>query len=149
MLIHTSYWDSRYPRMVTKNIINKLVQKKPFRLEFIGDLSCDINGSIEITYKTTTPNDPVFTYIPKSYKFVDGYKSKGITVLAIDNLPAELPKDASQEFSSLIREYVYQVAAHGVKDIIHHIAIPAEIRRAVITQDGKLTKGFNHLRKYI
>jgi alpha-aminoadipic semialdehyde synthase len=67
----------------------------------------------------------------------------------VDNLPAELPKDASEEFSSAIRDYVYQVAAHGVKDITHHIAIPAEIRRAVITQNGKLTKNFSYLRKYM
>ena len=149
ILIHTSYWDNRFPRIVTKKTIDNLARKNPFRLEFIGDISCDLDGSIELTYKTTTPDNSTFTYVPKSGKFVDGYKSEGITVLAVDNLPAELPKDASEEFSSAIRDYVYQVAAHGVKDITHHIAIPAEIRRAVITQNGKLTKNFSYLRKYM
>jgi alpha-aminoadipic semialdehyde synthase len=149
ILIHTSYWDNRFPRLVTKKMIHNLSKKKPFRLEFIGDISCDVNGSIELTYKTTSRDKPTYTYIPESKKFVGGYKSEGITVLAVDNLPAEMPKDASDEFSGLIRDYVYQIAAHGVKDIIHHMAIPAEIRQAVVTQDGKLTKNSDYLRKYI
>ncbi len=130
-------------------MINNLSKREPFRLEFIGDISCDIKGSIELTHKTTSPDRPTFTYVPADRKFADGYKSEGVTVLAVDNLPAELPGDASDEFSGLIREYVYQIAAHGVKDIDHHMAIPAEIRRAVITQDGKLTKYSVYLRKYI
>ncbi len=146
IFIHTSYWDKRFPRMITRKMVHNLAKKELFRLEFIGDISCDVNGSVELTYKTTTPLNPTFTYIPQKRKFVDGYKSEGITVLAVDNLPAELPKDASIEFSSLIREYVYQIAAHGVRDLTRHMAFPAEIRRAVITEEGKLTRDFSYLR---
>ena len=149
ILIHASYWDRRYPRMVTKNMIHKLTKKKPFRLEFIGDISCDVNGSIELTYKTTTPDNPVFTYDPKKKAFIDGYKIPGISILAVDNLPSELPKDASIEFSSLVRDYVYQIAVHGIMDITHHAAIPAEIHRAVIIEKGKLTKDFKYLKKFL
>jgi alpha-aminoadipic semialdehyde synthase len=149
LLIHTSYWDRRFPRMVTKKMIQALARKDFFRLEFIGDISCDVNGSIELTRKTTTPDKPTFTYVPESKKFIDGYKSKGITLLAVDNLPSELPKDASVEFSTLIREYVYQIAAHGVKDITQHMAFPAEIRRAVITENEKITKNFSYLKKHL
>jgi len=149
ILMHTSYWESRFPRIVTKAMVDNLSRKRPFRLEFIGDISCDVNGSVELTYKTTSPHNPVFTYIPRKKAFVDGYESKGISILAVDNLPAELPKDGSEEFSGLIRDYVYQVAAHGVKDITNHIAIPAEIRRAVITQNKRLTRDFKYLKKYI
>ncbi|MBL7131027.1 MAG: hypothetical protein ISS45_06475 [Candidatus Omnitrophica bacterium] len=149
ILIHTSYWDARYPRMVTKKMIHKLARKKPFRLGFIGDISCDIDGSIELTYKPTSTFNPTFTYDLKKKKFVDGYKSPGITILAVDNLPSELPKDASLEFSSLIRDYVYQISAHGIKDVACHVAIPGEIRRAVIVEGGKFTKGFNYSKKFI
>jgi len=149
ILIHTAYWDNRFPRLVTKKMVHTLSKKKPFRLEFIGDLSCDVEGSVELTYKTTTPEKPTFTYDPRRKKFVDGYKSEGITVLAVDNLPAELPRDASDDFSGLIRDYVYQIAAHGVTDLTRHMAIPAEIRHAVVTQDGKLTGDSAYLRKYI
>ncbi|MEF9426753.1 MAG: hypothetical protein L0956_06125 [Candidatus Mariimomonas ferrooxydans] len=149
ILVHTSYWDSRFPRLVTRKMIHNLSAKTPFRLEFIGDISCDINGAIELTYKTTTPEKPVFTYDPQTKKFTDGYKSKGVTVFAVDNLPAEMPADASDDFSGIIRDYIYQIAVHGVKDITNHMAIPAEIRNAVITQDGKLTEKSAYLRRYI
>ncbi len=149
MLIHTSYWDSRYPRMVTKKMINKLWRKKIFRLEFIGDISCDINGSIELTYKSTSQENPVFTYNPGKRAFFDGYEHEGITVLAVDNLPTELPRDSSEHFSSLVRDYVYQISAHGVIDITNHAAIPRELREAVITQGGRLTPRFNYLKQYL
>ncbi len=149
ILVHTSYWDNRFPRLVTKRMIHNLSKMEPFRLELIGDLSCDINGSIELTYKATYSDKPTFTYHPGKKKFVDGYKSEGVTLLAIDNLPAELPKDASDDFSGLIRDYVYQIAAHGISDITNHMAIPAEIRNAVVTQNGKLTKSSSYLKKYI
>lgn len=149
ILIHTAYWDAAYPRLVPKKMITVLSKRKPFRLEFVGDLSCDVNGSIEITYKTTSPNRPTFTYNYETKKFIDGYASKGVTVLAVDNLPAEMPKDASDDFSGLIRDYVYQIAAHGINDITNHMAIPAEIRKAVVTQDGKLTKNSAYLKKYV
>ena len=149
ILLHSSYWDRRCPRMVTKEMIHSLTKKKPFRLEFIGDISCDVNGSIELTYRTTKPDNPTFTYNYKSREFVDGIESEGISILAVDNLSSELPKDASIEFSRRIRDYVYQIAAHGVKDIGNHIAIPAEVRKAVIAQSNKLTENFSYLRKYL
>jgi len=149
MLVHTSYWDRRYPRIVTKKMIYRLSSKKNFRLQFIADISCDINGSIELTYKTTNQNNPVFTYHPKRQSFSDGYKLEGITILASDNLPSELPRDSSQHFSSLVRDYVYQIAVHGVTEITNHMAIPVEIRNAVMTENGKLTKSARYLKKYI
>ncbi len=149
MLIHTSYWDRKYPRIITKKMIHKLTGREPFRLDFIGDISCDINGSIELTSKATTTDNPTFTYDFNRRKYVDGYKSEGITILAQDNLPSELPRDASGEFSNLIRDYVYQLAAHGIKDVTNHIALPKEIRGAVITQNGKLSGNFTYLKKYI
>jgi alanine dehydrogenase len=149
LLMHTAYWDTKFPRLVPKKMINSLMKKDPFRLEFIGDLSCDVEGSVEITHKATSPDKPVFTYDPVNKKYVDGFRSKGVTVLAVDNLPAELPQDASDDFSGLIRDYVYQIAVHGVKDITNHMAIPAEIRNAVVTENGKLTKKSRYLKKYI
>ncbi len=149
LFINASYWDSHYPRLVTKEMIDRLSRRKKFRLEFIGDISCDVSGSIELTYKITTQSNPVFTYDTKKKAFFDGYEQNGVTVLAIDNLPAELPKDSSQDFSNLVKEYVYQIAVHGARDVTNHTAIPKEIRRSVITQSGKLTSDFTYLKKYL
>jgi alpha-aminoadipic semialdehyde synthase len=148
MLVHTSYWDERYPRLVTKKMIRKLYGKKNFRLEMIVDISCDINGSVELTREARSPGNPVYTYEPGKDEFADGYKAKGITLLSVDNLPAELPVNSSREFSAMIRDYVYQISAHGVKDITDHIAIPREVRKAVITQDGRFAKGYEYLKKH-
>ncbi len=148
VLINTSYWDKRYPRLVTKKMVERLSRLNPFRLEFIGDITCDVNGSIELTYKATTPQNPVFTYATQRRQYVDGFQAQGVTILAVDNLPSELPKDASLEFSRSIRDYVYQIALHGATDVTQHAALPAEIRRAVITQRHKLTKDFAYLKKY-
>ncbi|MFQ5952611.1 MAG: hypothetical protein ACE5JK_04300 [Candidatus Omnitrophota bacterium] len=149
ILVHTSYWDERYPRIVSKDMIKKAYGGKNFRLEFICDISCDIGGSIEFTYKASAPDHPTYTYDPKKDAYKDGYKADGITVLAVDNLPAELPKDSSDSFSVLVRDYVYQLAAHGIKDVTNHIAIPREIRKAVVVQEGRLTKDYKYLRKHL
>ena len=147
LLIQASYWDSRYPRLLTKTMINRLSGQKGFRLKFVADISCDLNGGIELTYKASTPENPVFTYNPGREKFVDGYKEDGITILSIDNLPAELPGDSSREFGGLIGDYVHQIAARGVKNITKEKVLPGEIRRAVITQGGRLTPGFSYLKR--
>ena len=149
ILINASYWEKRYPRMVTKKMVESLYNKKKFRLSFIGDLACDVKGSIELTDKATKQDNPVFTYNIKKKRFVDGYKEEGITILAIDNLPTELPRDSSRDFSLQIRDYVYQIAAHGVKDITNHAALPKEIREAVIIQNKKLTRNFTYLGDYL
>ena len=149
ILLNGSYWDDKYPRLVTKKMIRKLCGRQKCRLEFIGDISCDIKGSVEINRGATTPDDPTYTYNPKEDNYTEGYKGKGVTVLAVDNLPAELPKDSSREFSGLIRDYVYQIAAHGVRDLTKHAAIPLEIRKAVITQNGHLCKKYQYLHKYL
>jgi alpha-aminoadipic semialdehyde synthase len=149
VLIHTSYWDKRYPRMATKEMVKKLYRRKDFRLEFIGDISCDINGSIELTRKVGSPEEAIYTYDPKKGNYIDGHEAEGITVFSVDNLPSELPKESSEDFSRLIREYVYQVAVHGAKDVTNHAAIPREIRKAVISQGGRLMENYKYLGKYL
>ncbi len=146
VLFNTSYWDRRFPRLVTKEMIYKM-SKKPSRLVFIADLACDVNGGIELTYKTTSVDNPTYTYDPVTKKYTDGFEGRGISILSRDNLPSELPKESSQDFSKLIREYVYQIALHGALDLTNHIALPREVRNAVIIQDHKLTKAYKYLRK--
>lgn len=148
LLINGAYWDARYPRLVTREMARKLY-KKNFRLSFISDISCDIAGSVELTYKAVPASEATYTYDPEKDRFSDGYRQEGITILARDNLPSELPKESSREFSRMIREYAYQIAAHGVTDITNHTAIPAEVRRAVMVQRKKLSPPYAYLKKAI
>ena len=117
------------------------------RLSVIGDLSCDIKGTIEITKKTTSSSEPAFVYDPISGKISNDLSDNGIAVMAIDNLPCEFPKESSMEFAEQVRNFVYQVAAHGITDITNHNAIPGVIRNAVVTQNGRLTRRFKYLKK--
>lgn len=149
MLIHTSYWEEHYPRLVSKDMIRGMFGKKDFRLDFIGDISCDIEGSIEVTSKTTTQDNAVFTYDPLKDRSIDGYESDGITVLAVDNLPAELPKDASEFFSGLVRDYIYQVASHGSGETLDSGSLAQEVNKAVIATGGHLTEGYSYLEEHL
>jgi len=149
LLINSAYWDKRYPRLVTERLVKRFFKSRKLRLELIGDLTCDVGGTIEITKKTTTPGQPTFVYDPSSGKITDGFEGKGVAVLAVDNLPCEFPRDASLEFSGQIRDYVYQLASHAASDVTNHAALPRELRGAVVTEKGRLTPNFQYLGKYI
>jgi len=148
ILVNASYWDKRYPRLLSENMLRTLYSANPdSRLSVIGDLSCDIKGTIEITKKTTSSSEPAFVYDPISRKISNDLSDNGIAVMAIDNLPCEFPKESSMEFAEQVRDFVYQVAAHGITDITNHNAIPGVIRNAVVTQNGRLTRRFKYLKK--
>jgi alanine dehydrogenase len=150
ILVNASYWDNRYPRLLPEKMLRRLYGINPgFRLSVIGDLSCDINGTIEITKRTTSSSEPAFVYNPVSRKISNDLSHSGIAVMAIDNLPCEFPKESSMEFAGQVRDFVYQIAAHGITDITNHNAIPGAIRNAVVTQNGRLTKRFKYLKKHI
>jgi alpha-aminoadipic semialdehyde synthase len=90
IIVIASYWDKRYPRLLSKTMLRKLYRAKPgFRLSVIGDLS-----------------------------------DSGIAAMAIDNLPCEFPKESSMEFADQVRDFVYQITAHGITDVTNHHALP-------------------------
>jgi len=149
ILINSSYWDNRYPRLVSEAMLRRLYGTNPdFRLSVIGDLSCDIKGTIEITKRATSSSEPAFVYDPVTKKTSNDLSQNGIAVMAIDNLPCEFPRESSMEFAEQVREYVYQIAAHGVTDVTNHHALSSVIRNAVVTQNGKLTSRFKYLRNH-
>ena len=147
ILINASYWEKRYPRLLSEAMLRRLYNSNPdFRLSVIGDLSCDIKGTIEITKKATTSSEPAFVYDPVTKKISNDLCHSGIAVMAVDNLPCEFPKESSMEFAEQVREYVYQVAAHGITDVTNHHALSSAIRNAVVTQNGNLTRQFKYLK---
>jgi addiction module HigA family antidote len=105
ILMNCIYWDKQYPRLITKECMKENFTDQ-HKLQVIGDISADINGSIEFTEKITTPDNPVFIYNPIKDDIIEGFTGNGIIVLAIDNLPCELPKESSQYFSSSILSFI-------------------------------------------
>jgi len=147
IIVIASYWDKRYPRLLSETMLRKLYRAKPgFRLSVIGDLSCDIKGTIEITKRVISSSEPAFVYDPVSRKISNDLSDSGIAVMAIDNLPCEFPKESSMEFADQVRDFVYQIAAHGITDVTNHHAPPDVIRNAVVTQNGRLTQRFKYLK---
>jgi alanine dehydrogenase len=112
-----------------------------FRLNIVADISCDIDGPVASTIRPSTIADPFYGYDPKTEKEVD-YNAKGaITVMAVDNLPCELPKDASEGFGVTFLEHVIPAFFNNDESGV--------LKRAKITESGKLTKRFSYLQGFV
>lgn len=112
-----------------------------FRINLVADISCDIDGPVASTIRPSTIAEPFYGYDPQTEKEVPFDAEGAITVMAVDNLPCELPKDASEGFGETFLEHVipafFNADANGV------------LKRAKITENGKLTKRFSYLQDYV
>jgi len=150
VLVNANYWDDRYPRLVTKAELAVLYgSPTPPRLRVIGDLGCDIGGAVECTVETTDPGDPVFVWHPESDAVTRGFAGRGPVVLAVDILPAELPREASEEFASTLGPFVLAIARADYDVPFEDLGLPPEIRRAVIVHRGELTPDYAYLRDHV
>jgi saccharopine dehydrogenase (NAD+, L-lysine forming) len=138
ILITGHYWDPRSPVFFTKDDM-----KNPeFRISVIADISCDINGPIPSTLRATTISDPFYGYNPNIDAEEPAFtRLSNITVMSIDNLPGELPRDASLDFGK-------QLMTNALHDLLTGIESPM-IERATILKAGKLTPTFNYLNDYL
>ncbi|MFQ6100018.1 MAG: bifunctional lysine ketoglutarate reductase /saccharopine dehydrogenase family protein [Anaerolineae bacterium] len=149
-LVNCVYWEAKYPRLVTKADLRELYGgAEPPRLRVIGDISCDIEGAIEGTIKSTEPGDPVFVYDPSEDRAVDGIEGQGPVIMAVDILPSELPRDASVYFSGVLMEYVPTIAEADYSVPFEELALPPEIKRAVIVYQGELTPDYRYLEQHL
>ena len=148
ILMNCIYWSNKYPRLITKNFV-KNYAKSNLRLQVIGDISIDINGAIEFTEKSTSPDNPVFAYNPSTDSISDGYEGEGIVVMGIDNLPCELPKESSQAFSESLLPFVPAIVKADFSVKFESLALPFEIKNAVILHRGKLTPNYQYINKFL
>ncbi len=112
-----------------------------FNIKVVADISCDIDGPVASTIRASTIANPIYGYDPKEEKEVNYLDQDAIAVMAVDNLPNELPKDASIGFSESFVEYVIPAFFNGDKDGV--------LGRARMTQNGMLTERFSYLQEYI
>ena len=116
-------------------------KSKDFNIQFVADISCDIDGPVASTIRSSTIADPIYGYNPITESEVN-YKDKdAIVVMAVDNLPCELPKDASEGFGELFLEHVIPAFFDNDKEGI--------LERAKMTENGKLTDRFSYLQAYV
>ncbi|MFW6309932.1 MAG: NAD(P)-dependent oxidoreductase [Prolixibacteraceae bacterium] len=138
ILIAAAYWDPKSPVLFTAEDM----RRNDFRIQVISDITCDIEGSIPSTKRAATITDPFYDYNPGTEKLEPPFSSeKNITVQAVDNLPNELPKDASQDFGRSLIDKVFPSLSENDNEGI--------IKRASITKNGKLTERFAYLQDFI
>ncbi|MFW5645630.1 MAG: NAD(P)-dependent oxidoreductase [Bacteroidota bacterium] len=136
MLIACHYWDPRSPVFMTKEDM----KQEDFRIKIIADVSCDINGPIPSTLRASTIEDPVYGYDPINEVEADPWAPGNILVMAVDNLPGELPRDASNDFGrKLIDEVMPYLLGIKKGNILDH---------ATIVKQGKLTDKFVYLKDF-
>ena len=140
------YWDPNSPIFLPQDYL-KNIQGKNQKLIIIGDITCDINGSVQATIKPTWPDNPVFIYNAKTGKDTDGYKGEGVAVMAVDNLPCEFPQEASDNFSRALKPFMEILLTNDYSKSIPDSGLPDEIKKACITHQGKLTKDYQYLKE--
>jgi alpha-aminoadipic semialdehyde synthase len=150
MLVNAAYWDERYPRLVTRRWAQQSYggDDEP-RLQVIADISCDLEGGIELTLKSTQPDAPCFTYDPRRDAVEMGYAGAGPVVMAVDNLPCELPRESSEHFSRVLRDMVPALAAADWRADFERLDLPLHLKRAVIVHRGELTPAYHHLKDHL
>lgn len=148
ILMNCIYWNSQYPRLITKKFMKENYNCKT-KLQVIGDISVDINGAIEFTEKVTTPDNPIFVYNHLSGEVIDGYVGSGIVVMAVDNLPCELPRESSKTFSNILLTFVPPIVKANFSVEFDNLNLPPEIKKAVILYHGKLTPDYRYMNKFL
>ena len=150
VIVNCIYWTPQYPRLVTKDYLRSVfsTNNQP-RLRVIGDISCDIEGSIECTLRATSPDSPVYVYDPLNGQVRDGIEGRGVVIMAIDNLPAEIPLESSVFFSESLKPFIPAIAKADYSVDFANCSLPSEIKGAVILYKGELTPDFEYMIKFI
>jgi alpha-aminoadipic semialdehyde synthase len=118
-------------------------------LQVIGDISCDVKGAIEATIKATSQAQPVFVFDPLSGDATDGYKGRGVVIMAVDNLPAEIPLESSVFFSQALLPLVPDIVRANYSDSFEQWDLPPAVKKAVILYRGKFTPEYEYMNKFI
>ncbi len=146
LLVNAIYWTEASPRFLTKQYFKT---KDEHKLDVICDITCDIDGAVDFTYKSTPSDNPAYVYNPKDDSFTDGYEGEGILDIAVDNLPTELPRNSSIEFSNALNQFVAGIVNADKTKLFDEAGFPAEIKRAVIVYNGKLTSKYEYLQEFL
>ncbi len=137
LMINAIYWDPKAPRYFT---LDEMAQPD-FRIRTIADITCDIGGSVPATLRATTIAEPFMGYDPVTQQETEPFQPNSIDIMSIDNLPNELPRDASQAFGE-------QFIGHVLEELVG-IKHGDMITRATICENGQLGRDFGYLREWV
>ncbi len=136
LFIPCHYWDPKSPVFLRREDY----LRPDFRISVIADVSCDVGGPVASTIRASTIDKPFYGYDPARGVEADPFDNNNVTVMAVDNLPGELPRDASREFSERLAESVFPAFLNDRDGIIE---------RATIVREGGLTRNFSYLEDYL
>lgn len=148
ILVNCIYWDTPYPRLITLDEIKAHYQEAPSLL-IVGDITCDIDGAIQFNTGATLSPDPVYVYDPETGEKHMGFQGNGVLVMAVDNLPTELPRESSEAFGEALLPFVSAMGSCDYSQAFEDLVLPAEIKRAVIAHQGQLAPDYEYLTKYL
>jgi saccharopine dehydrogenase (NAD+, L-lysine forming) len=139
ILLNGIYWDNTIPKLFELADI----QDASFKTSVIADVTCDVNGSVPCNVEVTTIADPVYGFDRKNLQKVEAYlpSNNSIDIMAVDNLPNELPRDASKFFGEFLEKYI-------MEDLIAEDHSSLMLQRATICSHGKLGRHFEYLNDY-
>lgn len=149
VIMNCIYWTDKYPRLITKDFIRKHWNEESRKLHVIGDISCDVGGAIEFTLDCTTPAKPAFVYLINEDRIELGVKGEGPVIMAVDNLPCELPRESSTSFGETLLDFIPSLAKADFKASFEDLDLPREIKDAIIVYRGELTKNYEYLNQYL
>ena len=137
LLVNGIYWTEDLPRLFETEDTQDPEKFKP---TVIADISCDVEGSVPITYKATSIKDPVIGWSRRTLSPCEPYTEDSVDVMAVGNLPNELPKDASEEFGEMLLQLVMPEFMSEKSRLIEE---------ATITRSGNLTAHFQYLSDFV
>jgi Alanine dehydrogenase/PNT, N-terminal domain len=130
------FWDQNSPVFMTPDDM----KADDFKMKVIADVSCDIKDPIPSTLRASTIADPFFGYDPNTEQEVGAFAENAVTVMSVDNLPGELPRDASEDFGDALLNNVFpSLFGDDSRGIVN---------RATIVKDGKLTEKYKYLQNF-
>lgn len=136
ILMNGIFWTADLPRLFSKAV----TARPDFRIRVIADISCDVDGSVPITWKATSIQEPVIGWSRSRQEPCDPFVDDSIDIMAVGNLPNELPCDASEEFGENLLHYVLPELLSGESRMI---------TGATIASDGALTATYHYLQDYV
>jgi saccharopine dehydrogenase (NAD+, L-lysine forming) len=136
LYIPCHFWDPRSPEFLKAEDY----LAPDFKISVIADVSCDLKKPIASTIRASSIEDPFYGYDPVTGREGDPFDHNNITVMAVDNLPGELPRDASAEFADRLIESVFPAFLNDREGVIE---------RATIVREGGLTRNFSYLEDFI
>lgn len=137
IFISAHFWDNKSAHFFTEEDI----KQQFFKTRVVADITCDIKGSVPTTLRPSTITEPIYGYDRMTGEEAEPYAKNSITIMAVDNLPCEVPKDASEGFGHDLMEKIVPLFMGEDPDDI--------LGRATIAENGKLTEKFSYLQDYV